>query len=487
MNSCLDLLRHGRPATRQLLVSEMAGLLANASSQTTLAWWIAHSGGAADLARYGAGMAICAMVALPLMSPLGDRGPKHRVVRGACVLLLLDVLVLAALAWRDAYSWPLLCLCGAVSAVANAALLPAQASMLPELVETSRLPEAIRLRRGFQAVGGLMGPALSGALLALAGVAAAMAGAALMMLAAAVAAARLQPTPATPAAATRAGWLGDVRAGLRAKWGVPVDRWWTLAGALMMVFFLPATGLLLPLRLQSLGLSGGWLGACGAALSAGVMAGVAGLAEALIRRLDRVRAIAAAIGVCGGAMGAVGLCDPPWALVALFALMGLCMSVTQLVGQTHRMLAVPEHFRARMAAAQLTLAHLAATAAPVVVATLLAGWRVEAVYLWMAAGFLASGGLLLAIPGLRPFLRLDHAQVKNWYGLQYPKAFLPVRGRGRSASRRHGPRADDRRRGRQREGHQQHGQDLARGGVEQHAGQAQRRAADEGVAELQRR
>jgi MFS family permease len=427
MTSFSNPLRQHPPAMRKLLMSETAGLLASASTQTTLAWWIAQSGGAADIASYGAAMAVCAMVALPLMSPLGDRWPKDRVVRCARGVLLIEALALAAMAWMQVYNWPVLCLCGALSAVSNAALLPAQASMLPELAGPDRLPEAIRLRRGFQAVGGLVGPALSGALLAMNGIAAAMTGALLLMVVAAGTAMRLE-SPRTPSAGVAsAGWLADMRAGLRAKWSVPVDRWWTLTGALMMVFFLPATGLLLPPRIQSLGLSSGWFGACGAALSIGVMAGVAGLAGALIHRLDRVRAMAAAIGVCGCAMAAAGLCDHPLALVALFVLMGVCMSVTQLVGQTHRTLAVPEHFRSRMAAAQLTLAHLAATVAPAVAGALLVKWPVAVVYLWMAIGFLASGGLLLAIPELRPFLRLDHERVKNWYGLQYPEAFMPRR------------------------------------------------------------
>lgn len=425
MTSIWNPLRRHPPALRKLLTGEMAGLLAGTSTQATLAWWIAQSGGAADIARYGAAMALCAMLALPLMSPLGDRWPKHQVVRCARAVLLIETLALVAMAWWPVYSWPALCLCGALSAVANAALLPAQASLLPELVGPHRLPEAIRLRRGFQALGSLAGPALSGALLAMHGVAVAITGALLLTLAAAAAALRLE-APGTPSAgAAPARWLNDVRAGLRAKWGVPVDRWWTLTGALMMVFFLPAIGLLLPLRIQSLGLSSGWFGACGAALSVGVMAGVAGLAGALIDRLDRVRAMAAAIAVCGGAVGGAGLCDHPLALVGLFTLMGLCMSVTQLVGQTHRTLAVPEAFRSRMASAQMTLAHAAATLAPAVAGALLVRWPVDVVYLWMAGGFLASGGLLLAIPELRPFLRLDHERVTNWYGLQHPEAFAP--------------------------------------------------------------
>jgi hypothetical protein len=43
----------------------------------------------------------------------------------------------------------------------------------------------------------------------------------------------------------------------------------------------------------------------------------------------------------------------------------------------------------------------------------------------MALGFLASGALLLAVPELGTFLRLDHEQVRNWYGRRYPQAFAP--------------------------------------------------------------
>ncbi|HEY1128432.1 MAG TPA: MFS transporter [Roseateles sp.] len=425
MTSLVDSLRHCPPAARRLLAGEMAGLLATASTQTTLAWWIAHSGGSGDLARHGLVIAVCAMAAMPLLSPMGDRWSKRRVVQAARGLLLLEALALAMLAGMDVYSLSTLCFCGALSAVVTAALAPTQASMLPELVGVDRLPDAIRLRRGCQAMGGLAGPAVSGALLATDGIAAAMVGALLLTLVAAAAAMWLGPPGVAPTAAAAGGWLGDMGAGLRAKWRVPVDRWWTLTGALMMVFFLPATGMLLPLRLQALGLSGGWLGACSASLSLGVMAGIAGLADALIRRLGRVRSIAVAIGVCAGAMAAAGACAQPLALLGCYVLMGMCMSVTQLVGQTHRALAVPEHFRSRMAAAQLALAQLAASVAPAVAGVLLTLWRVEAVYLCMAMGFLASGALLLAVPELRPFLRLDHEQVRNWYGRQYPEAFGP--------------------------------------------------------------
>jgi hypothetical protein len=269
----------------------------------------------------------------------------------------------------------------------------------------------------------LLGPGLAGCALAVADLPWTMvSGLSLSLLSAGVAW-RIGAPPFPSRAAASRGWRSDLVDGLRAKWCVPLDRWWTLTGALMMVCLLPATGLLVPLRIQALGLSAAWFGACGAALSTGVLAGVAGLAPALIARQGRVGALVAAISTCALAVAGIGLCRWAPGLPLLFALLGLCLSVTQLVGQTHRMLAIPEAFRSRMAAAHLTTAHLAAALAPALAGALLQHASVQAVYLLLAAGLAAGGLLLLLVPGLGPFLRLDHEQVRGWYGRHHPEAF----------------------------------------------------------------
>jgi len=408
---------------RRLMLAEFLGLLATASMQLAMAWWISSQGGAAALARYGALTALAALVATPLLSPAGDRWPKRRLIRLGKLCLVLDALLLAALCWAGVYELTLLCACGLLSVAATALLWPVEASILPELVEPAGLPAAIRLRRGAQAVGGLLGPGMGGVVLASAGLGAAMALNLALFMLAAWAAWPVGRAEQPAAAAPRRGWFDDMADGLRAKWQVRLDRWWTLVGALMMVCLLPATGLLLPLRIQALGLSAVWFGACSAALSAGLLLGVGGLAPALIDRLGRIRALALVIVACAVAMAGIGLCDGAPDLVALFALIGLCMSVTQLVGQTHRMLAMPEDYRARMSAAHLTMAQLAAALAPALAGALLQRAAVPMVFVLLAAGFGAGGLLLLAVPGLGSFLRQDHDGVRNWYGRHYPQAF----------------------------------------------------------------
>lgn len=74
-----------------------------------------------------------------------------------------------------------------------------------------------------------------------------------------------------------------------------------------------------------------------------------------------------------------------------------------------------------MSAAQLGVTQLAGVAAPVLAGLLLRHFSVEQVYGWLGLGFAASSVLLL--PGLGPFLRLDHESVRGWYARQHPEAF----------------------------------------------------------------
>jgi MFS family permease len=202
-----------------------------------------------------------------------------------------------------------------------------------------------------------------------------------------------------------------------------VDRWWSLSGALMMVFYSPAVGLLLPLRLDALHAPAAWFGLCQAGLALGVLSGVLGAAERLIRRLGRHRAMMMAVLLCGLCIGAMAACSHPVVLVVLMTLIGACTSLTQLTGQTVRALAVPDDFRARMSAAQLTLSALAGTAAPLVAGAMLQRWPIDTVYALQGAGFLFAGLVLLIVPGLRTLLSLSATDAVGWYERRYPQAF----------------------------------------------------------------
>lgn len=415
--------------TGALLLAELTALFASTVGHGASLWWLARTAGVQGLTIYSALMAALALVSLPLLSPLGDRANRRRLVVWGQVLLVVEAVALVTLAVVGRLNLTALCGWGALATVANAVIQPARSGQLLELVPAARLPAAIRVRRGAQALGTLGGPALGGVALAMGDTAWAFGLQALLAIGAWALACRAAPgapasaaSPASPVT-PREAWATSLLAGLRAKWQVRVDRWWSLAGALMMVFFLPATGMLLPLRLQALGASPAWLGLCSSALSVGVLAGVLGIADRCMGRLGRIRAMAAAIAVCGLSLGGVGACDRPGAVVLCFGVIGVCLSITQLMGQTHRSLAVPEDFRARMASAQLTLSHLAAAVAPLLAGLWLQRWPVAEVYGVMSAGFLLSGLALLVVRDLRAFLATSPEDVPGWYERRYPHAF----------------------------------------------------------------
>ncbi|WP_431257804.1 MFS transporter [Roseateles chitinivorans] len=406
-----------------LLLAELTALFASTVGHGAALWWLAGTAGVHGLTIYAVLMAAVALISLPLLSPLGDRSDKRRLVVWGQALLVVEAVALVLLAIVDGLGLAALCGCGALATVANAVIQPARSAQLLDVVAPARLAAAIRVRRGAQALGTLGGPAVGGLALASGGTAWAFGMQALLAIGAWVLACKVRPAAPASLVGPREDWRGSVRAGLRAKWLVRVDRWWSLAGALMMVFFLPATGMLLPLRLQAFGASPAWLGLCSSALSVGVLAGVLGIADRCMARLGRLRAMASAIVLCGLSLGGVGVADGPGALVLCFGVIGVCLSVTQLMGQTHRSLAVPEDFRARMAAAQLTLSHLAAALAPLLAGMWLQRWPVAWVYGLMSAGFLLSGLALLVVPDLRTFLGTPPAEVSGWYERRYPHAF----------------------------------------------------------------
>ncbi len=434
-------------SARALLTLELFSASASGLGQTAVLAWLAARGGPGALVTFSAWLAVTTLVGLPALSPLGDRFAKARLMRWGYLGLMLLALAQGLLAWVGLLSLRTLVLTGALGAVAQAVIQPAQAALLPERVPPDELSRAIRLRRGWQAVGGLSGPLLTGLALAcgpmeaamvLHAAVAAMAAVASLAVLAAIAALAPDGAVASTSGATsstgltttgltptghRRRWLDLVRAGWRAKWRVRVDRWWTICGALMMVFYGPAVGLLLPLRLQALHASTAWLGLCQAALAVGVLIGVLGAAERLIQRLGRHRAMMAAVVVCGLCLCALSACGHPALMAGLLALVGACTSITQLTGQTLRALAIPEDFRSRMAAAQLTITSLAATAAPMLAGGMLLQWRVETVYALQGAAFLGAGLMLLAVPGLRRLLGLSPADAVGWYERQYPQAF----------------------------------------------------------------
>ncbi len=412
------------PSFRRLLFSDALMVLALMVGQVAMPWWIAQEGGAGDLAVYGAALSAVSFAAMPLLSPLGDRYAKRLLIAGALAAFAVAGCALAALATLGHYRLWVLVALQVVPMLALAVITPASASFTAELVPPTQLTRAIGLQQSAQSSGRLIGPAVGGAVLAAGGTGSALWLHAALLGLAAWAALKL-PEGGTREGGPRAAgrWWSDLRAGLKANWAIPLERGWIVVNAVSWLFLLPAFTMLVTLKVQSLGLSARWLGGCEAALSLGMLVGAIGGADQWIRRQGRYATRIVAALVQGAALAVVALSDLPWLLLPAFALAGYTNSAMVLVGMTHRMLARPQAFRARMSAGAMMTSQVSATLGPALAGAALLHWPVKVVYCAFAVlGAATSLGLVL-VPGFKRFMALGHDEVDGWYERAHPEAF----------------------------------------------------------------
>jgi len=383
-----------------------------------------HQGGARDLAIYSASIAVTTIFAMPLLSPLGDRyGKRTQIVWGTGVLAGV-AWIFALLAWLPHYQLTLIIGIGVITVIANAFINPASATISAELVPADRLAPALRFRKSTQAVGRALGPALAGATLALGGIAATFCLSGILLALAAYATAQLPgASPRQDSHRGLARWWRDLCDGLRAKWVVPLERGWTLVNFVVWIFQGPAVGMLIPLKVQSLGLSGLWLGTCEFALSVGLLLGSFRGSDLLVSRFGRFNVRVGAAMCEGLALAASGWAHTPVFLVLALTGVGFANASMGLVGATHRSLAIPQNFRVRIIAATMMTTQIAGILGPMLAGLALTHWTVGTVYTCFGLAHCVFAFGFVLVPRSREFFSLSHDQVKDWFHREYPDAF----------------------------------------------------------------
>ncbi|CAM4000938.1 MFS transporter [Roseateles saccharophilus] len=410
------------PGFAALLAADALASLAELAAAVVIPWWITTQGGMQAIAAYGMTLAVATLIVVPAAAPFGDRFCKAAQMGWGLAGLASTAFALAWCAARPFALAPVLGL-SVARVLARTFVEPAQSALLPELVAMERLPAAIKLQKTCRAVSGVLGPLLAGALLGLANVPVALAACAALPLVAAAASLAIPRHPGGAQAFDARAWWRDLRAGARAKWTVPMERGWTLVNFVVWIFQGPAVGILIPIKVNALGLAGQWLGAGLGALALGVLIGSLCGTDRLVRRFGRYRVRIGLGCIEGLCLAGVGLAPSAAPMLAGLVFAGFCNATMALVGATHRALAIPRSHRVRMLAAGAVSTQVAGAAGPALVGIALAHWAVPAVY--------AGCGLLMAVsvlglcrvPRLREFLELDHAHVVDWYPRQYPRVF----------------------------------------------------------------
>jgi MFS family permease len=354
---------------------------------------------------YGVLVSAMSFVALPLLSPFADRRPKRRLMVTGLLGFGVATGAMALFAWRGHYRLEVVVAIEAITVLAGALVMPATNSIVTELVPPAGLSRALGLQQTAQASGRLVGPALAAALLA-----------------------RRLPRPGHGAAPQARGrWADEVRVGLRVNWAIPIERGWVICNFIGAVFMVPCVAMLAPLKVQSLGLSAAWLGGCEAGMSLGLLVGSLGPAAWWARAHGRFGARVGGAALTGLALALAGLTGDARVLVACFAVVGLCAATTSLVGKTHRMLARPLAYRARMSAAAIMTIQVSQTLGPAIAGIALTHWSVRVVYVVFGLLSAASALGFFLVPGFRAFMAMEHAEVDGWYGKRYPGAFEALR------------------------------------------------------------
>ena len=314
----------------------------------------------------------------------------------------------------------------AITVLAGALVMPATNSIVTELVPPAGLSNALGLQQTAQASGRLVGPAIAGALLATAGTAPTLGLGASLLFAAALLATRLPRPDRSVSAKPRGRWSDEVRVGLRVNWAIPIERGWVICNFIGALFMVPCVAMLAPLKVQSLGLSAAWLGWVEAGASLGMLVGSLGPAAWWTRLQGRFGARVGGSALMGLALALAGLTSDRHVLVGCFVVVGICAATTTLVGKTHRMLARPLAYRARMSAAAIMTVQVSQTLGPAIAGVALAHWSVRIVYVVFGLLSAASALGFFLVPGFRAFMALEHAEVDDWYGRTYPEAFETV-------------------------------------------------------------
>ncbi|MEO5689133.1 MAG: MFS transporter [Burkholderiaceae bacterium] len=408
---------------RWLLWSDALTLLSIMVGQVALPWWIAQSGGAHDLAVYGVVVSAMSFVALPLLSPFADRHPKRSLMVVGLAGFGVAATAMAAFAALSPYRLDVVIAIEAVTVLAGALIMPATNSIVTELVPPAGLSKALGLQQTAQASGRLIGPAIAGAVLAAVGTPPTLGLGAVLLFAAALLATRLPRPDRTAARKPARDWSTEFRVGMRVNWAIPMERGWVLCNFVCAIVMMPCVTLLVPLKVQSLGLSAAWLGWCEAALSLGMLVGSLGPAAWWAEAQGRFATRVGGMALMGASLAIAGWTSDRHVLVAMFATAGVCNAATTLVGKTHRMLARPLAFRARMSAAVIMTTQVSQTLGPAIAGVALAHWSVRAVYLAFGVATCASAFGFFLVPGFRGFMALDHEEVDNFYGKNYPQVF----------------------------------------------------------------
>ncbi|MGP3683313.1 MFS transporter [Streptomyces sp. IBSNAI002] len=338
------------PQFARLFMGQSLSVLGDRVSFVAVPFAVLSVGGSASDVGLVAAAGLVPMLLFSLVGGVwADRFRRHRIMLVSDVVRFAVQGLIAVLLLTGVAEVPHLALLMVLFGTADAFFMPAATGLVPLVVGPDRLREANALRGFVQSSGLVLGPALAGGLVALAGPGGALALDALTFAVSAAFLARLRPREQAPEA-VRGAAAGTFLAELRAGWVHVRSRTWVLSGlagmAVYHVVVLPSVFVLGPVLAER-----EWGGAAGwsvvvAAFGIGAVVGDVCAYRLKTARPMALAAAALAVASCQaiiiGSGGSLAL------IAVLEAVTGVAVSLFFVLWETALQTHVPEHALSRV-------------------------------------------------------------------------------------------------------------------------------------------
>jgi MFS family permease len=385
------------PAFRWLLAARTTVMLGNAVAPVALAFAVLDlTGSASDVGIVVAARSLANVLLLLFGGVLADRFPRVRVLVGSSLAAAATQGAVAALVLSGEASIPLLAVLSALNGASAAVAFPASAALTPQTVPQDVLqPANALLRLGINGAA-VLGAALGGILVAVAGPGWGIAVDAVAFALAALLFSRLRVT-ATRADAAGAHDVVRIWTDLSAGWSEFVSRRWVWVVvaqfAVVNACLAGVNTVLGPAVADETFGRGGW-GVVLAAESVGLVAG--GILAMRIRTQHLLRLGVAATAAVALPMVALALAPAVLVLLAAFFLAGVAVEQFGVAWDVSLQEHVPQHKLARVYSYDALGSFIAIPAGQVVVGPLSESIGLQATLLGSAAAVaLATGAALL--------------------------------------------------------------------------------------------
>lgn len=404
-------------------LGQSLSLIGDAVGMLALGWWILEKTGSAAI--MGTMLAIpmaIGVILTPLFGPIGDRYSRKKIIALSDIIRAFVFVALALCVWLDHFDKTLLVALFTINTAAGALFSSSSRSIVTQLVERALLKTAINKTEGINAVAGIVGGLVGGALVSMFGVMVAFGVNALTFLIATLCSLAIHANTKASQGSGAMGlstWWHAVLEGFRVVFQVRI-----LLGLSVIVMFINFTvaplEILIPYLVKEVEQLPAWyVGLLESGLAVGSILGVV-LFSFLAQKISLDRIMLIAFLLLGTCISSMALNIHIYQVVVCLVLVGVATVWANVVLSSQVMASVPDILRSRIGA---TLGFMGKGIEPVSMSAV--GFGVDHIgfsttLLVLGAVALVVAPCLYLLPHFKTFMRLESEQAGDFLKSSYP-------------------------------------------------------------------